>query len=112
MTEDKNLKSNSIAHSDYQIATNLLTFLILMRIDRFEGAQGYLTKSKAKILRALGHKISSTKVDERMASQDSELGEWKQESVSSADEPCATEKTENLQRIIDKINKGDENTTD
>ena len=32
----------------------MVTYLILMRIDRVDGAEAYLTKSKVLVLKALG----------------------------------------------------------
>ena len=32
----------------------MVTYLILMRIDRADGAEAYITKSKGLVLRALG----------------------------------------------------------
>ena len=46
--------ANPLSFNDYTIATNLVTFLILMRIDRPDGAEAYITKSKSLVLRALG----------------------------------------------------------
>ena len=46
--------ANSLSYNDYTIATNLVTYLILMRIDRVDGAEAYITKSKGLVLRALG----------------------------------------------------------
>jgi len=39
------MPNKSLALGDHKIATNMLTFLILMRIDRAEGAKTYLSKS-------------------------------------------------------------------
>jgi hypothetical protein len=38
----------------------MLTFLILMRIDRAEGAKSYLSKTKTLVLKALGYHSSET----------------------------------------------------
>ena len=46
--------TNSLSYNDYTIATNLVTYLILMRIDRADGAEAYIMKSKGLVLRALG----------------------------------------------------------
>ena len=39
--------------------TNMVTFLILMRIDRAEGSQSYLEKSRALVLKALSQEANS-----------------------------------------------------
>jgi len=47
-------RPNISAFTDYIIATNMVTFLILMRIERVEGASAYLVKNRSLVLRQLG----------------------------------------------------------
>ena len=53
--EEQEESENTGSIADYQIMTNMVTFLILMRIDRAEGSQSYLEKSRALVLKALSH---------------------------------------------------------
>ena len=60
---------------DYIIATNMVTFLILMRIERVEGATAYLTKNKALVLHQLGYH-PPTETPDSLTYGSSDLTEW------------------------------------
>ena len=47
------LSENHFQLLDAKILTNMMTYLILMRIDRAQGSQSYLEKSHSLVLKAL-----------------------------------------------------------
>ena len=51
----QNLSESYFQLLDAKILTNMMTYLILMRIDRAEGSQSYLEKSRSLVLKALEH---------------------------------------------------------
>ena len=71
-----------VALIDYIIATNMVTFLILMRIERVEGASAYLTKNKLLVLRQLGYN-PPTETPDGLTCGSSDLNEWQQEALVS-----------------------------
>ena len=70
------------ALNDYIIATNMVTFLILMRIERVEGASAYLSKNKLLVLRQLGYHPPAETPD-GLTCGSSDLTEWQQEGLVS-----------------------------
>ena len=71
-----------VALIDYIIATNMVTFLILMRIERVEGASAYLSKNKMLVLRQLGYNPPAETPD-GLTCGSSDLTEWQQEALVS-----------------------------
>ena len=51
----QNLSESYFQLLDAKILTNMMTYLILMRIDRAEGSQSYLEKGRSLVLKALEH---------------------------------------------------------
>ena len=60
----------------------MVTFLILMRIERVDGASAYLTKNRQLVLKQLGYNHSHIEMEDA-ACASSDIAEWEQDRVTT-----------------------------